>query len=50
MSEEKKDDNPKPKELEKVEGGKYTGTFKFNAVDEDSGAVVTFSNGVFYKL
>jgi hypothetical protein len=36
--------------IEKVEGGKYTGTFKFNAVDEDSGAVVTFSNGVFYKL
>jgi hypothetical protein len=36
--------------IEKVENGAFTGTFKFNAVDSSTGEVITFSNGVFYKL
>ncbi|WP_264548830.1 DUF6252 family protein [Flavobacterium sp. N2820] len=35
--------------IEEVENGLYTGKFKFNAVNA-SGEVVTFSEGVFYKL
>ncbi|MFT6638091.1 MAG: hypothetical protein ACJAYP_000647 [Flavobacterium sp.] len=35
--------------IEEVEDGRYTGTFKFNAVSS-SGEVITFSNGVFYRL
>ena len=35
--------------IEEVHNGKYTGTFKFNAVSS-SGEVITFSNGVFYKV
>jgi len=35
--------------IEKVENGLYTGTFKFNAVNEE-GEVVTFSQGNFYKI
>lgn len=35
--------------IEKVEDGKYTGSFKLNAVN-DSGEVVTFSQGIFYRL
>ncbi|WP_320816117.1 DUF6252 family protein [Flavobacterium sp.] len=35
--------------IEEVENGKYTGSFKFNAVSS-SGEVITFSSGVFYKL
>uniref|UniRef100_UPI00404B84F2 DUF6252 family protein n=1 Tax=Flavobacterium sp. TaxID=239 RepID=UPI00404B84F2 len=36
--------------IEEVENGAFTGTFKFNAVNSDTGEVTTFSNGVFYKL
>ena len=36
--------------IEELENGAFTGTFKFNAVDSSTGEVVTFSNGVFYKL
>lgn len=36
--------------IEKVENGAFTGSFKFNAVDNESGEVVTFSNGIFYNL
>ena len=35
--------------IEKIENGTFTGTFKFNAVNSD-GEVVTFSDGVFYKV
>lgn len=35
--------------IEKIENGKYTGKFNFNAVDA-TGEVVTFSEGVFYKV
>jgi hypothetical protein len=35
--------------IEEVNNGKYTGTFKFNAVSA-SGEVITFSNGVFYNV
>ncbi len=35
--------------IEEVENGTYTGTFKLNAVDED-GQVVTFSQGIFYRI
>ena len=35
--------------ITEVLDGKYTGKYKFNAVDED-GEVVTFSEGVFYKV
>ncbi|VXB22759.1 conserved exported hypothetical protein [Flavobacterium sp. 9AF] len=35
--------------IQKVENGTYTGTFKLNAVDDD-GQVVTFSEGIFYRL
>ena len=35
--------------IEEIDNGKYTGTFKFNAVS-DSGEVITFSNGVFYRV
>lgn len=35
--------------IEKVDNGKYTGTFKFNAVSS-TGEVITFSNGVFYNV
>jgi len=36
-------------EIEKIEGGAYTGTFSFNAVDEN-GNVVNFNKGTFYKV
>ena len=36
-------------EIEKIEGGAYTGTFGFNAVDEN-GNVVNFNKGTFYKV
>lgn len=36
--------------IEELENGKFTGTFKFNAVDSSTGEVTTFSEGVFYKL
>jgi len=35
--------------ITEVSEGQYTGRFKFNVVDED-GEVVTFSEGVFYKV
>ncbi|WP_130735791.1 DUF6252 family protein [Flavobacterium sp. J27] len=35
--------------IQKVENGTYTGTFKLNAVD-DNGEVITFSQGVFYRI
>lgn len=35
--------------IEKIENGKYTGKFNFNVVDA-LGEVVTFSEGVFYKV
>ena len=35
--------------LEKIEGGEYSGTFSFNAVD-DSGNVVNFNHCTFYKV
>jgi hypothetical protein len=35
--------------IEKAEGGKFTGTFKFNAVSA-TGEVITFSSGVFYQI
>lgn len=35
--------------IEETENGTYTGTFKFNVVNSD-GEVITFSNGVFYKV
>lgn len=36
-------------EIEEIEGGTYTGTFSFNAVDEN-GNVVNFNKGTFYKV
>lgn len=36
--------------IEEVQDGAFTGSFKFNAVNSSTGEVVTFSNGVFYKL
>ena len=36
-------------EIEKIEGNLYTGTFSFNAVDEQ-GNVVNFNKGTFYKV
>lgn len=36
-------------EIEKIEGNAYTGTFTFNAVD-DNGNVVNFNKGTFYKV
>lgn len=36
-------------EIEKIEGNLYSGTFKFNAVDEQ-GTVVNFNKGIFYKV
>ena len=36
-------------EIEEVENGLFTGTYKFNAVNEE-GQVITFSEGVFYKI
>jgi hypothetical protein len=36
-------------EIEKIEGNAYTGTFSFNAVDEN-GNVVNFNKGTFYKV
>lgn len=36
-------------EIEKIEGNAYTGTFSFNAVD-DNGDVVNFNKGTFYKV
>lgn len=36
-------------EIEKIEGNLYTGTFSFNAVDEN-GNVVNFNKGTFYKV
>ncbi|WP_291106640.1 DUF6252 family protein, partial [Flavobacterium sp. UBA6195] len=35
--------------ITEVLDGRYTGKFKFNVVDEE-GEVVTFSEGVFYKV
>ena len=35
--------------ITEVSNGQYTGKFKFNVVDEE-GEVVTFSEGVFYKV
>jgi hypothetical protein len=35
--------------VEKIEGNLYSGTFKFNAVDEQ-GTVVNFNKGIFYKV
>lgn len=35
--------------ITEVSNGQYTGRFKFNVVDEE-GEVVTFSEGVFYKV
>ena len=35
--------------IEEIDNGKYSGTFKFNAVNS-SGEVITFSNGVFYNV
>ncbi|UGS23402.1 DUF6252 family protein [Flavobacterium channae] len=35
--------------IEEVENGLFTGTYKFNAVNEN-GDVITFSEGVFYKI
>ena len=36
-------------EIEKIEGNAYTGTFSFNAVDEN-GNVVNFNEGTFYQV
>jgi hypothetical protein len=36
-------------EIEEVENGLFTGKYKFNAVNEE-GEVITFSEGVFYKI
>ena len=36
--------------IKELENGAFTGTFKFNAVDSSTGEVVTFSEGIFYKL
>jgi hypothetical protein len=36
-------------EIEKIEGNEYTGSFGFNAVDEN-GNVVNFNKGTFYKV
>lgn len=36
-------------DIEKIEGNAYTGTFSFNAVDEN-GNVVNFNKGTFYKV
>ena len=36
-------------EIEKIEGNAYSGTFSFNAVDEN-GNVVNFNKGTFYKV
>lgn len=36
-------------EIKKIEGNAYTGTFSFNAVDEN-GNVVNFNNGNFYQV
>lgn len=36
-------------EIEEISGGTYTGTFSFNAVDEN-GNVVNFNKGNFYKV
>lgn len=36
-------------EIEEVENGLFTGSYKFNAVNEE-GEVITFSEGVFYKI
>ena len=36
-------------EIKKIEGNAYTGTFSFNAVDEN-GNVVNFNKGNFYKV
>lgn len=36
-------------EIEKIEGNAYTGSFSFNAVD-DNGNVVNFNKGTFYKV
>ena len=36
-------------EIEEVENGLFTGKYKFNAVNEE-GQVITFSEGVFYKI
>ena len=36
-------------EIEKIEGNAYTGTFSFNAVDEN-GNVVNFNKGTFFKV
>ena len=36
-------------EIEKIEGNLYSGTFKFNVVDEQ-GTVVNFNKGIFYKV
>ena len=35
--------------IEKIEGNLYTGTFKFNAVDEQ-GTILNFNKGIFYKV
>lgn len=35
--------------IEKIEGNLYSGTFKFNAVNEQ-GTVVNFNKGIFYKV
>jgi hypothetical protein len=35
--------------IEKIEGNLYTGTFKFNVVNEQ-GTVVNFNKGIFYKV
>ena len=35
--------------IKKIEGNAYTGTFSFNAVD-DNGNVVNFNKGTFYKV
>ena len=36
-------------EIEEIENGLFTGKYKFNAVNEQ-GEVITFSEGVFYKI
>lgn len=36
--------------IREVKNGTVTGTFLFSALDEDTGDVVTFSEGVFYKI
>ena len=35
--------------IESIDGGRFTGSFKVNAVD-DTGNTVTFSEGVFYRI